>query len=51
MHVRNTSKFNAVSPYTGEWIEISTIDNNSFNCKVSPYTGEWIEIVLLIPNH
>ena len=33
-----------VSPYIGEWIEISS-DNSSINSdKVSPYIGEWIEI-------
>ena len=34
-----------VSPYTGEWIEISSEPAPSeMPASVSPYTGEWIEI-------
>ena len=33
-----------VSPYTGEWIEISRNNLEHAVRIVSPYTGEWIEI-------
>ena len=34
----------SVSPYIGEWIEISTCSNPQYIVFVSPYIGEWIEI-------
>ena len=33
-----------VSPYIGEWIEISYNSQQEFDDFVSPYIGEWIEI-------
>ena len=36
-----------VSPYIGEWIEISEILISHLFCLVSPYIGEWIEIDLM----
>ena len=33
-----------VSPYIGEWIEISNLSLSCNLLAVSPYIGEWIEI-------
>ena len=33
-----------VSPYRGEWIEISIVSECTMIMSVSPYIGEWIEI-------
>ncbi|EOT40994.1 hypothetical protein OMW_01273, partial [Enterococcus columbae DSM 7374 = ATCC 51263] len=35
----------SVSPYTGEWIEITDLTVTYSAGLVSPYTGEWIEIL------
>ena len=37
-----------VSPYTGEWIEISPPKVINSAVTVSPYTGEWIEILIFL---
>ena len=34
-----------VSPYIGEWIEITALSACAFADNVSPYIGEWIEII------
>ena len=34
-----------VSPYIGEWIEISGASGADEPRLVSPYIGEWIEII------
>ena len=33
-----------VAPYTGAWIEIGGVKENTGLQKVAPYTGAWIEI-------
>ena len=34
-----------VAPYTGAWIEITSLETGEVNKVVAPYTGAWIEIV------
>ena len=34
-----------VSPYIGEWIEMSKVCSSANSLIVSPYIGEWIEII------
>ncbi len=33
-----------VAPYTGAWIEITSIPTDLATGPVAPYTGAWIEI-------
>ena len=40
-------KPNHVSPYIGEWIEITYPVGIVLTILVSPYIGEWIEILVL----